>query len=99
MERDADGNWTGEWTTMDEQACDFTDDNMGFEHLGFAIDLDFSEMEIEDEDDTRVLLRAEDASVATMGTVFGGPGTTQQQAEAGSVGERAAPSGGGTVAR
>jgi len=72
---------------------------MGYEDLGFAIDIDFSEMEIEDEDDKRVYLRAEDASVQTMGTIFGGPNRTQQQAEAGSAGERAAPSGGGAVAR
>ena len=75
---------------------------MGFEDLGFAFDIDFSEMELEDEEDKRVLVRAEEASVNTMGTAFGGQSPpdedTQQTALAGHAGEGAAPLGSSAVA-
>ena len=78
--------------TSEDKACDFVDKDMGF-------DFDFSNIELDDPKDKRVYVQADEASVATMGTVYGGsqaPEKVQQMALAGladsgavSVGDRA----------
>ena len=65
-----DGDWLGTWTTAeDDLNQELLDEDMGFHLQLEGLDL------LQDDEDSGVLLRADNASVASFGTACGRPGT------------------------
>ena len=80
-EDEKNGNWTGEWTTEEDKWCEIDDDDLEFEFDLSGIDLSGADS---GPSDKRVYVNAEEASVNTMGTMWGEkPNSAQQKAVAG----------------